>query len=130
MEHVLEHFTWDDAQRLLRECKRILMPGGVLRVIVPDGEKLMKWYCSRNVEALRQIYPESKTPMIAINAAFRQGWQHKFVYDFETLSLALEAAGFAREGIRKCRYMSGQAAEIIDGAERKHESLYVEAIKR
>lgn len=34
--HVLEHFRRDDALRFLEECRRILRPGGVLRLVVPD----------------------------------------------------------------------------------------------
>lgn len=36
--HVLEHLSRVDAARLLRECHRILKPGGILRVVVPDLE--------------------------------------------------------------------------------------------
>ncbi len=34
---VWEHFEYAGAQRLTRECFRLLKPGGVLRVCVPDG---------------------------------------------------------------------------------------------
>jgi predicted SAM-dependent methyltransferase len=38
--HVLEHLRRDDAARLLAECYRVLRPGGVLRVVVPDLEQI------------------------------------------------------------------------------------------
>ena len=31
-----EHFEYDDAARLTHECYRVLAPGGVLRVRVPE----------------------------------------------------------------------------------------------
>ena len=34
--HLLEHLLRADARYLLKECYRTLVPGGVLRVIVPD----------------------------------------------------------------------------------------------
>jgi len=34
--HVLEHFNRDAALRFLKECRRVLRPGGVLRLSVPD----------------------------------------------------------------------------------------------
>src|ERR1051326_2208138 len=34
--HVLEHLYRSQAVALLSECKRVLKPGGVLRLVVPD----------------------------------------------------------------------------------------------
>lgn len=44
--HVLEHLTPANAQRLLEECYRVLKPGGVLRVVVPDLEFIARSYIS------------------------------------------------------------------------------------
>jgi SAM-dependent methyltransferase len=40
--HVLEHFAWYHTEKILREWARILKPGGVLEVWVPDGLKICK----------------------------------------------------------------------------------------
>jgi SAM-dependent methyltransferase len=45
--HVLEHLERDEARRLLRNCRRILRPGGLLRVVVPDLEDLCRFYLER-----------------------------------------------------------------------------------
>lgn len=37
-EHVFEHFTAEDALNLMRECRRVLIPGGVMRVGMADLE--------------------------------------------------------------------------------------------
>src|SRR5258706_13741581 len=34
--HVLEHLQPPAAMRLLRECFRVLRPGGIVRIVVPD----------------------------------------------------------------------------------------------
>lgn len=39
-----EHFTFADAARLTAECRRVLAPGGVLRVCVPDGQVFWRHY--------------------------------------------------------------------------------------
>lgn len=39
-----EHFEYETAERLTRECARVLKPGGVLRVCVPDCEDIWKTY--------------------------------------------------------------------------------------
>lgn len=44
--HVLEHFAPDDGRRLIRECFRVLQPGGILRVVVPDLERIAQLYLS------------------------------------------------------------------------------------
>lgn len=42
--HVLEHLRHDRALPFLKECHRVLKPGGVLRVAVPDLESLAGLY--------------------------------------------------------------------------------------
>ncbi|MGH8678073.1 MAG: class I SAM-dependent methyltransferase, partial [Burkholderiales bacterium] len=42
--HVLEHLEPDAAIRLLKECHRVLKPGGIVRVVVPDLEVIARLY--------------------------------------------------------------------------------------
>lgn len=42
--HVLEHLTRADGQQLIKECVRVLKPGGILRVATPDLEKIILEY--------------------------------------------------------------------------------------
>jgi SAM-dependent methyltransferase len=42
--HLLEHLDQAAAQIFLREIKRVLQPGGVVRIAVPDFEKLARAY--------------------------------------------------------------------------------------
>ena len=46
--HVLEHLTPEEGGRLLGEAHRVLRPGGVVRIVVPDLERL----CSDYLEQL------------------------------------------------------------------------------
>lgn len=45
--HLLEHLRRDDAPSFLRECLRVLRPGGLLRVVVPDLEQWCRLYLAR-----------------------------------------------------------------------------------
>ena len=44
--HVLEHLTLVEGEALLKECKRVLNRGGILRVVVPDLELQARSYLS------------------------------------------------------------------------------------
>jgi len=39
-EHCVEHITPTEAWRFFKECRRVLKPGGVLRIAVPSIEKV------------------------------------------------------------------------------------------
>lgn len=45
--HVLEHIRRDDALPFLRECFRVLQPGGILRVVTPDLERICRLYLEK-----------------------------------------------------------------------------------
>src|SRR5437867_6643114 len=42
--HVLEHFPLRDTRQIIAECHRILKPGGIFRVAVPDFEPAIAAY--------------------------------------------------------------------------------------
>jgi len=66
--------------------------------------------------------------MELINAVFRQGCEHKFAYDYETIAFLLKRYGF-RE-VKKQAYGRSSMPELcIDHQIRASASLYVEGIK-
>ena len=42
--HVLEHFNKYDGENFIKECHRILKKDGIIRIVVPDLEKIVKEY--------------------------------------------------------------------------------------
>lgn len=50
--HVLEHIRRADAARFLVECHRVLKPGGIIRVVVPDLEGICRTYLEKLEGAL------------------------------------------------------------------------------
>jgi predicted SAM-dependent methyltransferase len=140
-EHFFEHLDLtDEVPFFLSECRRVLQAGGVLRVIVPDAGRYLKAYCAEGwlpLAELRTLEDDLfdpflktryRTKMELINAVFRQGNQHKYAYDLETIQLVLTHCGFARVTQRTFGE-SGIPELALDQQVRSHESLYVEAVK-
>jgi predicted SAM-dependent methyltransferase len=87
-----------EALAFLRECRRVLKPGGLLDIVVPDAEGIIQEYAARH----EQPFPKHDwwgpawcdTPIHCVNYVFRQGREHRYAYDEETLTRVLEGAGF------------------------------------
>jgi predicted SAM-dependent methyltransferase len=128
-EHCLEHIPYQKCADNIKEYYRLLKPGGVVRIIVPDGEIYCDLYEKRKTDpsVILPYGEKEETGMISINRIFRIHG-HLFIYDFETLSLLLQKAGFTQ--IMKQKFSQGHDKRLlIDRADRAIESLYIEAIK-
>jgi predicted SAM-dependent methyltransferase len=134
-EHVIEHLDfYDDIPNVLREFHRILKPGGVLRIVVPDGERHLKAYCGAGCSFselgwdTENLPSDLPTTMALVNHVFHQRGEHYFAYDFHTMEWCLRQAGF--DSIVKSSYQNSEDPLLrIDQANHQTYSLYVEAIK-
>ncbi len=134
-EHVIEHLNFKlEIPRVLNEFFRVLEPGGMVRIIVPDGRRFVEAYRSNDSAHWRPLglvpLPlDMPTPMAMLNHVFHQGGEHHFAYDFETLEWALRQAGFA--SIRHTSFVvSSDTLLAIYRSEHDTYSLYgVEAMK-
>ena len=57
---VLEHFSKDKAPSFLRECLRVLKPGGIMRIVVPDLENIVNEYIKHLDENIRNPNSQSE----------------------------------------------------------------------
>jgi predicted SAM-dependent methyltransferase len=100
-EHMLEHLTYAEGQRCLRECLRVLRPEGRIRIATPSLERLARLYDGGELQeryvgwAVETLGPETHVPLpgVVVNNFFHS-WGHRFIYDSETLRHALTEAGF------------------------------------
>jgi predicted SAM-dependent methyltransferase len=125
-EHLLEHLPIDGALSLLRECWRLLRPGGILRVGVPDFGRYLLDSISPNgfIDTNR---PNRPTRLLAVaEVAYCHG--HRSIWDSETLCLAVLEAGFQAPTERP--YGISAIEPAPDSAGRSAETLYVEAEKQ
>ena len=129
-EHFLEHLDYPEKVLfLLRECFRVLYAGGRISIGVPDTEWPLneysgQWqdgYFSKAKELWHPKWCETKVEHV--NYHFRQGDEHRFAYDCETLCHVLKKAGFVDTRRRTFELE-------LDSPERELGTLYVSAVKR
>ena len=129
-EHLIEHVPRDDAERLLAECHRVLANGGVLRLSTPDAGRYLRSYAGDQSFLRDPAFGEPDgTPMDRVNQMMREQGQHLWVYDIESLTRALKAAGFSRVVEQSFGQSLLPKMQGIDSEARAFESLYVEALK-
>lgn len=118
--HMLEHLYPDEAGRCVREIQRVLRPGGLLRLAVPDLDFLVTHYDPQNPALfLRGIFQgESR----ATHPRARHWWH----YNAHSLGELLQAAGF--RDIRRCAYREG-ADPAVARLDNRPDSLFMEARK-
>lgn len=102
-EHLIEHLDIKKGIFSLKECFRVLKPGGKIRISTPNLAYLIELYNAEKTEIQLQeikrivdmVYPDLKIyrDIFVINNFFKS-WGHKFIYDHKLLKELLEKTGF------------------------------------
>lgn len=128
-EHFIEHLGQAQGARLLRECRRVLAPGGRLRIATPDLDYLVERYQSswRDQSWLAQFgYEWIHNRCEMLNISMRE-WGHQWLYTEEELARLARYAGLSFMG----RRAMGQSEEaMFRGREYRDDSrLILEFVK-
>ena len=108
-EHIFEHLTFKDSCNMLKECYRILKPGGIMRMALPHADFLfdmyqhpekrlnkayvnlsMEHYCKDIAKALG----ENKNAHVYVVNDFYRNWNHQMLHNLNSLTELVGKHGF------------------------------------
>lgn len=128
--HFLEHLTYQEGLGFLRESKRVMRPGAILRLIFPDAGMLTRKFLDGSLGQ----YDEVNEGCARSHSQAEKLWSllfsgHNSTYDWNAIETVLGEAGFTRiqrMGFRKSGSptMLAQTLDMFPTL-----SLYVEAIR-
>lgn len=142
--HMVEHLERTEARQFLEECARVLKPGGVLRLALPNLETLVAHYLRAKaahqstaadefVDFLYLVSPNDDSAPLRRLAKLLLHRPHKWMYDPESIALVLRDIGFV--GVQQCSFRAGACPNLETLETRLDDlydasSFYIEAFKR
>lgn len=121
--HVLEHLDRLSGVEFLRECARLLVPGGQLHLAVPDMDKFIACRLKNDFSELGGYHWTDLNYLLGGDGSEVQLEQrHRYMYCFASLAWTLQQAGFHRIYRRP-------APGPLDNHAHAAFSLYVDAIR-
>jgi predicted SAM-dependent methyltransferase len=141
--HMLEHLRPEQARLVLKECFRVLRPGGLLRVVVPDLAEAARAYHERDLDYfpsgadliadafVESFYSPERRVGVLRRVAERllriDDGGHKWMYDTESLAARLRSVGFVSVNRQGFRQGEVQEAAMLDHRSSQH--IHMEAFK-
>ena len=141
--HTFEHLYRTQAENLARECFRVLHPGGVCRLVLPDLEAAVRRYLTRlSGDAAGEAGDKLMEELLVHPASPPRGplgWyhrvlgfhQHKWMYDAAGQRRMFKEAGFVEVTNPGCRQSRLPGVERIENPSRVEDGagVVVEGVK-
>ena len=126
--HTFEHFSYEAASDLLKNCHRALKPSGIIRVAVPDLSKLVDGYLKDPSPLASHAFIDRLMLRSTVRGLFHPGAHHQQMFDARSLLHLMSETGY-NPHVREFRVSAIPGIEQIEIPERRDESLYIEATK-
>jgi predicted SAM-dependent methyltransferase len=131
--HMIEHMDRDQVLHFLKEARRILKPGGVLRLAVPDLRYHVDNYlrdrdADRFVERTLLTRSRPRSFLEKLKYLLTGDRHHQWMYDGESLCKLLSALGFQNPQVMEAGTTIIPEPGLLNLREREPESVFVEAV--
>jgi predicted SAM-dependent methyltransferase len=129
-EHFMEHLTVEEGQAALKDFMRVLKPGGILRIAMPDLEAAVAFYNDKNwkkksfIKRFGLEFVETRAELLNMN--FRW-WGHQWLYDWDELERRLKQAGCTK--YRRCKLRKSKHKEL-NNLEIREESILIAEVEK
>lgn len=132
--HMIEHLSQEESVSFLKEALRVLEPGGILRVVVPDLKRAVNSYIqTQDADAFMKSILLAPPPLNTIKqkiSLFFTGYRHhQWMYDEKSLSKLIKGAGFSQVFVHDAGETNILNHENLNLYERSKDSIYVEGLK-
>lgn len=129
-EHFIEHLTVEESQKSIKDFMRVLKPGGVMRIAMPDLKDSIELYFDKDWKKRAVIKDHGlefiETPAELLNMSFRW-WGHRWIYDWTELQRRLKQAGCTK--LKKCTNSKSAHSALKNLEIRELSTLVVEITK-
>lgn len=127
--HALQDLPYLDVVPALREFRRVLKPGGTLRLGLPDLDRAIAAY--QRGDGAYFYVPDHESATLSGKLIIQMTWYgwSRVKFTFAFAEEQLRKAGFAAVAQCTCRETRSRYPEIVALDNRERESFFVEAVK-